>query len=132
MPKGATKLVSMKLDPKKIEERNKPSSVITDDAPAYPYGLRVNLDEDSLDALGVSTLPKVGSTMYLGANVKVVSVSDNEHTSEGGETHRHRSVELQITEMGLDGERAKEEPQTETALYGAAPNQNQPGLAGLK
>lgn len=100
MPKGM-KLTSMKLDPKAIEERMKPMS-ITADAPTYPYGLRVHLDEDAIAALRLKTLPKVGETMYLGANVKVVSVSDNEHTSEGGGTHRHRNVELQITDMGLD------------------------------
>lgn len=101
MPHGTTKLTSMKLDPKVIEARNKPSSILSDDSPVYPYGLRVNLDEDALDALGMKTLPKVGGMMYLGANVKVVGVTDNEHMSDGGETHRHRSVELQITDMGL-------------------------------
>jgi hypothetical protein len=115
MPKGTTKLTSMKLDPKKLEERMQPKSVIADDSPVYPYGLRVHLDEDSLDALGMKTLPKVGGSMYLGANVKVVSVSDNEHTSEGGETHRHRSVELQITDMGLD--KAESDSNAEQALY---------------
>lgn len=104
MPHKGVKLVSMKIDPKKIEERMKPSTVIADDAPVYPYGLRVNLDEDSLDALGMKTMPKVGEELYLGANVKIVSVSDNEHTSEDGGTHRHRSVELQIMEMGLGGD----------------------------
>lgn len=100
MPHQGVTMTSVKLDPKKIEERMKPAS-ITEDVPVDPYGLRVSLDEDTLDALGLKAVPKVGSTLYLGANVTVVGVHDDERTTEGGGTHRHRSVELQITEMGL-------------------------------
>lgn len=98
MPHKGVKLTSMKLDPK--EREKKPETVLAD-RPVYPWGLTVNLDEESLDKLGMTELPAVGSALYLGANVEVTSVSDSEHTDEGGGTHRHRSVSLQITEMGL-------------------------------
>lgn len=69
-----------------------------DDAPEYPYGLRICLDSESLDKLGVTELPAVGTTMTLMARVEVVSVS--QHESGDG---KNRDVSLQITDMELRG-----------------------------
>ncbi len=110
MPKGEVKLRSMKIDPKEMEEQLKPKS-ITESMPAYPYGLRVHLDDDSLKKLGLDKLPKVGSSKYLGARVEIVSVSESEsRNGDGG--NKHRSVELQITDMGLDSDESTDAAET--------------------
>ena len=70
------------------------------DTPEYPYGLRINLDDDSLKKLGITELPEVGTTMTLQAQVEVVSVS--QHESDNG---KHRDMSLQITDMELDAPR---------------------------
>jgi hypothetical protein len=96
------KLKSMKLD-KSDREETKAGPIDASDQPAYPWGLQVRLDEQSLDKLGLDTLPKVDGELMLIAKVRVVAVSSNEHSKGGeGKTHKHKSVELQITAMALD------------------------------
>jgi len=80
---------------------NKPCSSMGGDK--YPYGLTVNLEEESLDKLGLNTLPQAGDTMTLTAKVKVRSVESRD--SDDG---KRRSVSLQITSMELEGGSAKE------------------------
>lgn len=103
------KLVSMKMDRKAREESMKPSLV--GDAPLYPYGLQLRLDDEALDKLGEDTLPEVGGSIMVIAKAKVTSVSSNE--SDSG---KRRNVELQITDLCL------EDPGDDTtksaALYG--------------
>lgn len=73
------------------------------EAPSYPYGLELHLENDAIDTLELAALPSVGQTMFLQARVSVTSVS--EHESEHSEGKR-RSIGLQITDMALgpDGE----------------------------
>lgn len=96
------KLTSMKVS---AAAKEKAVTLATDSPPEYPWGLRVNLDNDALEKLGLTTLPKVGTAMVLHANVEVYSVSEHE-AQEGGP---HRSLELQITELALGTERSTEE-----------------------
>lgn len=88
-------LVNMKSPP-----REKPEGDCCDPSkePAYPWGLRVSLNDDSLKQLGLTERPKVGTLMQLMAIVEVVSTSAYE-SKEGGDTS---NVELQITDMGLE------------------------------
>lgn len=67
------------------------------DAPKYPYGLTLRLDNSSLDKLGMNALPKVGAQVSVQANGVITSVSQNE-----SEKHSNRSVEIQIQELGVD------------------------------
>ena len=60
----------------------------------YPYGLCIRLEDEQLDALGITDLPKVGSKMKLSGNVTVKSISSNESLGSNS-----RSVELQITDL---------------------------------
>lgn len=71
---------------------------------AYPYGLVLHLDEDTLTKLGVKGLPAVGAKVRVVAMAEVQSVS--QHDSKGG---AHRSVSLQITDM--------ERPKTKGGMY---------------
>jgi hypothetical protein len=92
------------------------------DSPQYPYGLRLNLDNASVDKLGVA-LPKVGEKLMIEAYVEVVSVSA--HDSKDG---MRKSIELQITDLCLEPrkEEAKEQEQAASsvspdAFYAASP-----------
>ena len=89
------KLVSMKLSKaeRKIEEGARP--VAMGERDEFPFGLTLHLEDETLKKLGVTGLPKVGSTDTLTAKFKVTSVSEN--TSEGSE--ERRSVSLQITDL---------------------------------
>lgn len=113
------KLKSMKISAEELKKRSEPAETVLSDRPVYPYGLAVRLDEDALEKLGLSELPKVDGELMLVARVKVVGVSSNEHTSEGSKgKHKHRSVELQITDMGLDD--VPDEKNAATELYAKA------------
>lgn len=90
------KLVSMKMTRAEQRETYEPAKM-ADDAPVYPYGLTVRLDNDALDKLGLASMPEVGKSLLLMARVDVVSVSA--HDSPSGST---RNLELQITDLALD------------------------------
>lgn len=66
-------------------------------APRYPWGLSVNLDDASLKALGLKTMPPVGSELTLQAKCCVTSSS--ERHEKGGSASRDAS--LQITHMAV-------------------------------
>ena len=74
------------------------------DAPRYPHGLKLYLNEETLKKLGVKELPELGDKMMVDAVTEVVSVSE-ENDLYG---HR-RDVVLQITEMDLTSGGSKEE-----------------------
>jgi hypothetical protein len=101
----AAKLVSMKMtraerDKKYMEVANMPSK----DAVVYPYGLCIRLDNDAIEKLGLEELPKVGTYLYVTANVEVTSVSQNE-----SETGENKNIELQITDMALTAPSGKKD-----------------------
>lgn len=92
------KLVSMKLDPKE----QKQEADLSYKAPSFPYGLCIELNDDSLDKLGIDKLPDVDDTMIMTARVTVSNTGAN--ATADGESKR---MSLQITEMSL-GPDAKE------------------------
>src|ERR1700744_2120113 len=94
-------LVSMKLSPAEAKEESGDYAmgVASDpaDQPAYPYGLTLDLDDETLAKLGITTLPQVGATMQLMALVEVSSVRESQN--QGGST---KGVCLQVTDMSLE------------------------------
>lgn len=110
------KLTNMKIDAKARDAKYKESSVAVD-APIYPWGLSISLDEDALDALGITKLPEVGKPMMLVARVDVTSVSENKHTTEGNGTEKHRSVSLQITDLAIGPNDESSTPDAQDVLY---------------
>jgi hypothetical protein len=64
--------------------------------PAYPYGLTITLDNDTLKKLAMG-LPQVGDKFTLHAMVEAIAVSKDPSTIEDG-----KRVELQITAMELE------------------------------
>lgn len=96
------KLVSVKIDAK--DRDGKASSdgpCLMDQRPSYPWGLQLNLDEETLQKLGLVALPRVGKTLMLAARVSVTSVSENESQDKDGDAETNRSVGLQITHLVL-------------------------------
>lgn len=78
---------------------NAPEAVSEDNPqPKYPYGLTIYLSDETLEKLGMTTLPAIGSTMTLTARVQVTGVNQNQSTDKDGVT---RDVNLQITDMAL-------------------------------
>lgn len=66
----------------------------------YPYGLRLELDHETLKKLGHDSLPSVGTKMTLHAKAHVKSASEN---SNEDDREPRRSVSLQITHMTTGG-----------------------------
>src|SRR5262245_6614792 len=104
-------LKSMKIDPKEREKRYKETVAV--DAPQYPYGLSLHLDDECMAKLGMSTLPQVGKQVMVYALANVTSVSENDSESGG----KRQSVSLQITDLCLEKPPAKESDAGK-ALYG--------------
>ena len=67
------------------------------DGPAYPWGLTLHLDTETLKKLGFESPPAVGGEMTLQAKVVVTSVGMNQQ-QDGDKEQR---AELQITAMEL-------------------------------
>lgn len=90
-------LVSMKKSKSEVKKEKSGGccSPLGYDSDAYPYGLRLDLSDESLDKLGLDDLPKVGKTVKIVAQAEVQSASES--TSSSGKSHR--SVGLQITKM---------------------------------
>lgn len=89
------KMVSMKSDPAATKSTPDPAGMPAE--PQFPWGLRINLDNDALLKLGIKKLPAVGGKLMIEAAVTIVTV--NEQQVQGGEPRR--SLELQITDLCL-------------------------------
>lgn len=77
------KIVNLKQDAPEMEMR--PSD--------YPWGLCLHLCSEELEKLGIKELPAIGQSVQIaGAAVVVALRQDGEH----------RSMELQITDLGVD------------------------------
>ena len=106
-------LISMETTAQEAKEYTQPSVA---DAPKYPWGLNICLSDDSLDKLGVKTLPAVGTEVTIVAKAIVASTSEN--ATEGSGTRS--SMDLQITDMQLDGLNADLFGRAAEMLYGKA------------
>ena len=91
-------MIDMARTPKELDTSEKDCCI--SDEEKYPWGLRINLDSDELEKLGITDLPKVGEDIKLEAVVRVQSVSELEEVGNDVD----RSVGLQITKMGLISE----------------------------
>ena len=67
------------------------------DLPKYPYGLRLDLDDDALEKLGITSLPDVGTKMMITCQVEVCSTGAYQTAGSEKET----SLGLQITDMEI-------------------------------
>jgi hypothetical protein len=86
-------LVNMKQNAEEAQE-----ATLAADAPEYPYGLELRLDEEALAKLGLTQPPAVGTTMQITAQVTVTSASQYQ-TQDGG---AEASSCWQITDMAIE------------------------------
>ena len=100
-------LKSMKLS-KEAQEGN---DIAVDGDQEYPWGLRINLDDDIVTKLGTPSL-QAGDEVMIMAKATVKSVSSHEEDKAEGEVNI--SMSLQITDMAVEeagkkseGEKAK-------------------------
>jgi len=103
-------LVSMKMSAEESKEYN----TMEMDAPQYPYGLSIDLDDDALEKLGITALPKVGGEMMITAKCVVKSVSSNQ--MQGGDAESR--VCLQITDMDIGQTDNAQNNDRASKLYG--------------
>lgn len=83
----------------KKEKKNSEPMAIKADAPEYPYGLTIDLNDDSLDKLGIDTLPAVGDVFTVTAKARVTRVSQSSSESSGSNSHKDRNVCMQIEKL---------------------------------
>jgi len=88
-------MISLKITKKQDEENAEVAQPVGSMDNRYPWGTRIQLEQDSLDKLGIVKLPAVGDKLMIEAKVEVISVRQ----SEDG-----KSVELQITDMDLEND----------------------------
>lgn len=103
-------LVSMKM----TAEETKEYGTMEMEAPQYPYGLSIDLDDGALEKLGITALPKVGAEMMITAKCVVKSVSSNQ--MQGGDAESR--VCLQITDMEIGQTENAQNNNRATMLYG--------------
>lgn len=91
-------MVNLKCDPKM-----KQGSTLCNpsyEGEEYPWGLRITLDDETLDKLGLGMLPKVGGEVTFTAKAVVTSVSQHE-CDDGDGPDTEQTVCLQITDMQM-------------------------------
>lgn len=94
------KMVDMKRSKADMKEANTPISLGKEE---YPYGLRIRLEKDDLEKLGMTKkLPAVGDEVMVEAMCKVISVSEN-----ASENHDSSSVEYQIMHISIEPHETK-------------------------
>lgn len=64
----------------------------------YPWGLRISLEGEQLEALAMKAMPVIGSTMTMTCEVRVTGCREDERQDGTAE----RCLSLQITSMGVD------------------------------
>jgi hypothetical protein len=106
-------LVSMKLPPRK-EKVDTTCSPCAMPQEQYPYGLRLHLDTEQLEQLGVDKLPAVGTEVTIIAKATVNNVHESTTDGTGGK-HAYRSVGVQITDLALKSSKA--EKKSEAVFY---------------
>lgn len=94
-------LIDMKRSKADMKEESA-NTPVSESQEQYPYGLRIMLDKDELEKMGMKKLPIIGDEFMIEAMCKVVSVSEN--ASENNETS---SVSLQIIHLGMEPHQAK-------------------------
>ena len=91
-------MLNMKITRKEMTEANPVDAMMPGDVPNYPYGLKICLDNDSLERLNFNIEKhKVGETGELKARYVIESMEARK--TESGE---EKEVRLQITDLGFD------------------------------
>lgn len=93
------KPVSMKLPKAKQAE----TAQVSPRKQEYPWGLSLNLENESLEKLGIEHLPDVGTECTLRGVGKIVRVSQSASEND----KNSRMIEIQITKLALEHDNSK-------------------------
>lgn len=104
-------LVNMARTKKEVQEEQKEMKAGLD-APLYPWGLTLRLDDETIKKLGIA-IPEGGAKMRIDAIASVSSVSSRQEVD--GETCS--SIELQITDLALTPETGTPKAEMASKLY---------------
>lgn len=123
-------LKSMKMSDGEQKEYTQPTTITGGEAPAYPYGLCISMDEESLKKLGLQAGKlTVGQAVMVHAAATVKSIS-----LRMDEKEKHESVDMQLTDMAVELGKAAEQDgevsegrSAESVLYAGAKNDKQDG-----
>lgn len=91
------KLVSMKRKPEEKTKDSECCAPMDGEHPDYPWGLRIEIGDEQLAALGIKSLPAAGANVALEGVALVYGIAEEQ--VDGGETKRR--LELQITDLAL-------------------------------
>lgn len=110
----------MNLKSMKMTAEEKKSMIegpaMSKDAPRYPYGLNIHLNDEVMQKLGLESLPKVGTKMMIMAVAVVESVSERD-SQDGG---KRQDMSIQITDMSIEPHSDKKgEKELAKSLYGS-------------
>jgi hypothetical protein len=100
---GWSKLTDMAMSSEERADYGVPAAL--DDKPAYPYGLRIRLEDDQLEKLGLEADCDPGDIIDLRCFAVVTSVSINRR-ADGTDCS---CVELQIQKLAIENEMTEEE-----------------------
>ena len=92
------KQYDMKLSKQERKDASPKVAEASSGGPDYPWGLELNLNDDTLEKLGISKFPQVGKKIRIQATAEVVGVSQNQNR----DAQKDRSVRLQIIKMGYE------------------------------
>lgn len=85
-------MVSLKLSKKKAKEQN--GGPVEASMPEYPYGTRLDIEGDKIDALGLEDCA-VGDKLTFTIRVEVIGIRENKRQDREDD----HEVELQITDI---------------------------------
>lgn len=96
------KLVNLQLPSNRSEkELTIPSEPSVDSGPRWPWEMKITLNKETIDKLGLNTTSvKAGESFLVNAKAFVCDVNSNERI-EDGKTVEHNRIELQITDIGI-------------------------------
>lgn len=97
----------------KIEKKGFDGQAYDPDAPEYPYGTRLDFQDELVDRLDLDRYD-VGDVVEVRAIAFVRHKSEHKTESTEGNNHSGKCVELQLTEVRVD----KERPDRIETLYG--------------
>jgi hypothetical protein len=104
LQKGLKSMAQPKRDKK--EEESKPCEYY--EGNPYPYGLRIDLSNDSITALGLDASDfTAGGTVMLVAKCDVTSIRIEDRVKIDGKESKTQSVDLQITDLSVIKEEAQ-------------------------
>ncbi len=99
--KSVPTMVDLAYTPKEAKEEAASVPMDSISGPKYPWGLRISLDTDTLEKLGLEASDvQVGDIVHIFAFAEVVSISMSDN-ADGG---KRSCVDLQITQMASEDE----------------------------